>query len=39
MNPAMQIDKLILKSGFILFPSHAIDSRRSSTLEGVEAIA
>jgi hypothetical protein len=39
MNTAVQIDKLILKSGFILLPSHAIDSRRSLTLESVEAIA
>src|SRR5580658_3848812 len=38
MNPGMQIDELILKSGFILLPSHAIDSRRSLTLKRVEAV-
>jgi hypothetical protein len=38
MNPGMQIDELILKSGFILLPPHAIDSRRSITLKRVEAV-
>jgi hypothetical protein len=35
----MQIEELIHKSGFILLPPHAINSLRSLTLEGVEAVA
>ena len=39
MNPAVKINKPILQSGFILLPCHTIDSRRSLTLESVEAVA
>jgi hypothetical protein len=39
MNPAMQIDDPIFKSGFILLPCHAIDSGRSLTLKRVKAVA
>jgi hypothetical protein len=39
VNPAVKIGEPVLKSGFILLPCHAIDSRRSLTLEGVEAVA
>jgi hypothetical protein len=38
MNPAMKIDKPILKPGFILLPPHTVDSRRSLTLKRVEAV-
>src|SRR5712691_10639186 len=37
MNPAVQIEDSILQSSFILFPPHAIDTRRSLTLKCVEA--
>src|SRR5258708_14326738 len=39
VHPIVQIDKSILQSSFILFPPHAIDTRRSLTLECVEAVA
>jgi hypothetical protein len=39
VNPAVEINKPILQPGFILLPPHAIDSRRSSALESVEAVA
>ena len=39
MHPAVQIDKSILQSGFILCPRHAIDTRRSLTLKRVKAVA
>ena len=39
VNPAVKINKSILHSGFILLPSHAVDSRRSLTLQSVEAVA
>jgi hypothetical protein len=39
MHPAVQIDKSILQTGFILRPPHAIDTRRSLTLKRVEAAA
>jgi len=39
VNPAVKINQPIFQSGFILLPSHAIDSRRSLTLESVEAVA
>src|ERR1700761_2354524 len=39
VNPAVKIDKPILQSGLIPLPSHTIDSRRSLTLESVEAVA
>ena len=39
MNPAVKINEPILQSRFILLPTDTIDSRRSLTLESVEAIA
>src|ERR1039457_6301868 len=39
VHPSVQIEKSILQPGFILLPRHAIDSRRSLTLECVKAIA
>ena len=38
VHPAVQIDESILQSGFILLPRHAIDSRCSLALQGVEAV-
>src|SRR5437764_14894391 len=38
MHPTVQISEPIFQSGFILLPSHAIDSRRGLTLECVEAV-
>src|SRR6516164_3217464 len=39
MHSTVQIGKSIFQSGFILLPSHTIDSGRRLTLECVEAIA
>src|SRR5271157_6434728 len=39
VHPAMQIDKSILKPGFILLPRYAVYSWRSLTLERVEAVS
>src|SRR5260370_12102178 len=39
MYSTVQIVESIFQSGFILLPSHAIDSRRSLTLQNVEALA
>src|SRR5262245_45530963 len=39
VHAAVQIDKSILQSGFMLLPCHAIYSRRRLTLKCVEAIA
>jgi hypothetical protein len=37
VNPAVKINKSILQSGFILLPSHTVDSRRSLTLHCTSA--
>ncbi len=39
MYPAVKINESIFQSGFILLPSHTIDSRRSLALESVKAVA
>src|SRR5262250_2560225 len=39
MHSTVQIAESIFQSGFILLPSHAIDSRRGLTLQCVEALA
>ena len=39
MNPAVKINEPTFQSRFILLPPDTIDSRRSLTLESVEAIA
>src|SRR5260370_21286009 len=39
VHPAVQIDKSILKPGFILLPRYAVYSGRSFTLKRVEAVA
>src|SRR6201987_383276 len=39
MNPAAKINEPTFRSGFVLLPTDTIDSRRSLTLESVEAIA
>src|ERR1700674_1379821 len=39
VHPAVQIDKSILKPGFILLPRYAVYSRRSLTLKRVKAVA
>ncbi len=39
MNPIVKIDEATFQSRFILLPPDTIDSRRSLTLESVEAIA
>jgi hypothetical protein len=38
VNPAVKINEAILQSRFILLPPDTIDSRRSLTLESVEAV-
>jgi hypothetical protein len=39
VNPAVKINEPTFQSRFILLPPDTIDSRRSLTLESVEAIA
>jgi hypothetical protein len=38
MNPGVKINQSIFQTGFVLLPSHAIDSRRSLALKRVEAV-
>jgi hypothetical protein len=38
MDSVMQVCQLLIQARFVLFPRHAVDSRRSVSLQGVEAV-